>query len=191
MSEINRRGIIKILSWHCLICNYYEEKGKGTLCGQKPPEIVNGKIVEYDECIFCKNSSPAPGRPSRVGLKASVFKPLGLTDQQIANWGPHQLFMHLFYPTNNWQNPPIHEYDSYGFPVNQEKARQSIHHLNNDHNDNRKDNITWALVSDHNRLGRMTQKLNDFKINDAKNDAEKLGIKVPKGTGTKWKRRVD
>jgi len=187
MSTINRRGIIKRLSWYCLICNYFEERGKGTLCGQKPPEIINGKIVEYDDCIFCRNSSPEPGKPSRVGLKASVFKPLGLTDQQISNWGPHQLFMYLFYPTLNWQPPPIQEYDNYGFIVS-EKARQSIDHKNGIHWDNRKNNITWNLVSDHMRNEQENRRLKDSIINDAKKCAEKLGIKIPK---KKMKRRYN
>ena len=41
MSEIDRVELIKKLSWHCLICNYFEERGRGTLCGQKPPEIIS------------------------------------------------------------------------------------------------------------------------------------------------------
>jgi hypothetical protein len=180
MSEINRRELIKKLSWHCLICNYFEERGKGTLCGQKPPEIINGKIVEYDECIFCRNSSPSPGAPSRVGLKHSVFRPLGLTAKQCQNWGPHQLFMYLYYPTLNWQPPPLPEYDNYGNPVNQETARQTIHHINNDHNDNRRDNITWHIDSDHTRNGQLLKKMRDLKIETAKKDARALGIKIPK-----------
>jgi len=180
VSEINRRELIKKLSWYCLICNYHEEKGKGTLCGQKKPEIVDGKIVTYDECIFCSNSAPEAGKPSRVGLKKSVFKPLGLTDKQCENWGPHQLLMYLQYPKLNWQPPPIQEFDNYGNPVDQETARQTIHHLNNDHNDNRKDNITWNLTGDHTRNGQLTKKLRDHKIADAKKCAKELGIKIPK-----------
>jgi hypothetical protein len=180
MSEINRRELIKNLSWYCLICNYFEERGKGTLCGQKPPEIVNGKIVEYDDCIFCRNSSPSKGLPSRIGLKRTVFKPLGLTDKQCQNWGPHQLFMFLFYPKLNWQPPPIFPYDSYGEPVDQEKARQTIHHINNDHHDNRKDNITWNISSDHGRNGQLNKKLRDYKIADAKKCAKELGISIPR-----------
>lgn len=180
MSEINRRGIIEKLSWYCLICNYFEERGKGTLCGQKPPEIIDGKIVEYDECIFCRNSSPIKGAPSRVGLKHSVFRPLGLTVKQCQNWGPHQLFTYLFYPKLNWQPPPLPDYDNYGEPVNKETARQTLHHINNDHFDNRKDNVTWNLISDHGRNGQLTKKLRDHKIEDAKKNARELGIKIPK-----------
>lgn len=179
MSAINRRELIKKLSWYCMICKYFEERGKGTLCGQKPPEIVNGKIVEYDECIFCKNSSPSKGVPSRVGLKHSVFRPLGLTAKQCQNWGPHQLFMYLFYPKLNWEPPTIPEYDNYGNHV-KKTARQTIHHLNNDHFNNIKDNITWHLGSDHTRNGQHTKKLRDHKIKEAKKCAEALGITIPK-----------
>ncbi len=84
MSDINRRELIKKLSWYCFICNYFEERGKGTLCGQKKPEIVNGKIVKYDECIFCRNSSTKAGQPSRVGLKQSVFLSLGVTKKTMS-----------------------------------------------------------------------------------------------------------
>jgi len=180
MSEINRGELIKKLSWYCLICNYFEEKGKGTLCGQKPPEIVDGKIVTYDECIFCSNSAPVAGAPSRVGLKQSVFLPLGLTKKQCANWGPHQLFMYLFYPELNWQTPAIPPSDNYGFPVDPEKARQTIHHINNIHYDNRKDNITWNLISDHTRNGQSNTKFRNFIIEDAKKCARELRIKIPK-----------
>ncbi len=180
MSEINRRELIKLLSWYCLICNYYEERGKGTLCGQRPPEIINGKIVEYDECIYCRNSSQIAGSPSRVGLKQSVFLPLGLTKKQCQNWGPHQLMMYLQYPKLNWQTPPIPENDNYGIPVNQETARQTIHHINNKHHDNRKDNITWNLISDHTRNGQSNTKYRNFILEDAKKCAKALGIKIPK-----------
>ena len=180
MSEINRRELIKILSWYCLICNYFEEKGKGTLCGQKPPECVNGNVVTYDECIYCSNSSPSPGQPSRVGLKQSVFLPLGFTKKQCENWGPHQLFMYLQYSEMNWQPPPIPDYDNYGFPVNKGTARQTIHHINNDHYDNRKDNITWKLSSDHGRNGQLNTKLRNYLLEDAKKCARALGIKIPK-----------
>lgn len=182
MSEINRRAVIKLLSWYCLICNYFEEKGKGTLCGQKPQKVEGNTIIEKasDECIFCSNSSPTAGQPSRVGLKQSVFLPLGLTKKQCQNWGPHQLFMYLQYPKLNWQPPPIPEYDNYGNPVDKEKARQTIHHINNDHSDNRKDNCTWNLTGDHTRNGQLNSKLRNFKIQDAKKCAKDLGIKIPK-----------
>ncbi len=180
MSEINRRELIKKLSWYCLICNYFEEKGKGTLCGQKSPTCVNGKVVTHDECIFCSNSAPSAGKPSRVGLKQSIFLPLGLTKKQCENWGPHQLLMYLQYPKLNWQPPPIPEYDNYGNPVDPEKARQTIHHINNEHFDNRKDNATWNLTSDHTRNGQLNTKLRNFKIEDAKKCAKELGIKIPK-----------
>jgi hypothetical protein len=180
MSDIIRGKLIKLLSWYCFICNYYEEKGKGTLCGQKKPEIINGKIVTYDECIFCSNSAPEAGAPSRVGLKQSVFLPLGLTKKQCQNWGPHQLFMYLQYPELNWQPPPLPDTDNYGFPVDKEKARQSIHHINNSHYDNRKNNITWNLSSDHSRNGRLNSDYRDFIINDAKKCARALKIKIPK-----------
>jgi hypothetical protein len=180
VSDINRREVIKIISWYCFICNYFEERGKGTLCGQKPSEIINGKIVEYDECIFCRNSSPTAGQPSRVGLKQSVFLSLGLTKKQCQNWGPHQLLMYLQYSELNWQPPPIPPYDNYGFPVDQETARQSIHHLNNIHHDNRKDNASWNLLSDHTRNGQSNSKYRTYIINDAKKCAKDLGIKIPK-----------
>lgn len=180
MSEIDRRGLIKILSWHCLICNYFEERGKGTLCGQKPLEIINGKIVEYDECIFCRNSSQTAGSPSRVGLKQSVFLPLGFTKKQCENWGPHQLFMYLFYPELNWQPPPIPPEDNYGFPVDRETVHQTINHQNGKHWDNRKDNITWNLPSDHIRNEQLNFKWKNHIINDAKKNAKALGVKIPK-----------
>lgn len=180
MSEIDRAELIKKLSWYCLICNYFEERGKGTLCGQKPSEIINGKIVEYDECIFCRNSSPIKGQPSRVGLKHSVFRPVGLTKKQCENWGPHQLFMFLFYPHLNYKSPPIPDHDNYGFPVKKETALQTIHHINNIHYDNRKDNTTWNLRSDHNRDGQSLIKYRNFIIEDAKKCAKSLGIKIPK-----------
>ena len=150
------------------------------MCGQKPPEIVDNKIVEYDECIFCRNSSPSPGQPSRVGLKHSVFRPLGFTAKQCQNWGPHQLMMYLFYPELNWQPPPIQEYDNYGFPVNPETARQSIDHKNGVHWDNRKNNITWNLLSDHIRNEQENFRVKNSVIDDAKKCARKLGIKIPK-----------
>lgn len=186
MSEINREGIINVLSWYCLICNYFEERGKGTLCGQKPPEIINGKIVEYDECVFCRNSSPKPGSPSRVGLKQSIFRPLGLSLKQCQNWGPHQLFMYLYYPHLNYQQPEIPNNDNYGRPVNKETVNQTIHHINNLHHDNRKDNITWHLMSDHARNGQLNKKIRDHVIESAKNDARKLGIKIPKKKMQRW-----
>lgn len=180
MSDIIRREVVRILSWYCFICNYFEEKGRGTLCGQKPAKIVNGKIVEYDECVFCSNSRSIAGARSKVGLKQSVFLPLGLTIKQCQNWGPHQLLMYLQYPEMNWQPPPIPNEDNYGFPVDKEKARQTIHHINNRHYDNRKDNISWNLTSDHTRNGQSNTKLRNFIIEDAKKCAKALGMKIPK-----------
>jgi len=163
VSEINREGILEILKWECMVCNYYEELGKGTVC---------------DDCPFCKNSAPKRGEPSRVGLKKSVFLPLGLTNKQCENWGRHHLFMYLYYPELNWKPPPIPEYDSYGFRVNREKARQTIHHLNGNNNDNRKENITWKLVSDHIRDEQQNFRLKREIKKDAKRCAKTLGLKV-------------
>ena len=163
MSNIDRRGILKLLKWECIRCNIYEEIGKGTQC---------------ENCPFCKNSSVKKGQPSRVGLKQSVFLPLGLTLKQCQNWGKHQLFMYIYYPELNWQPPPIPDYDNYGNEVNKRTARQTIHHINGDHNDDRKDNITWRLQGDHTRDEQLNFKQKKFLIELTKDCARKVGILV-------------
>lgn len=159
---IDVEGVKKVLKPECITCNYYEELGKGTLC---------------NDCPFCKNSSVKKGEPSRVGIKHSVFLPLGFTKQQCANIGKCQLFMFLYYPHLNWSPPPIPDYDNYGFPVNKEKARQSIHHLNGDHNDDRKENLTWNLLSDHIRNEQVNFKQKRFLKESILKNATKIGIK--------------
>ncbi len=162
MSEIDRRGILKILKWQCLICNYYEEVGKGTVC---------------EDCPFCKNSAVKKGEPSRVGLRQKVFIPLGLTKKQCQNWGKSQLFMYLYYPELNWQPPPLPEYDNYGFRV-KSTSKQTIHHIDGNHHNDLKDNSTWKLLSDHIRDEQSNFKYKKFIKEQAKECARKLGIKV-------------
>lgn len=162
MSEIDRNGILKCLKWECMICKFYEELGKGTICS---------------DCPFCKNSSPQKGKPSRVGLKQSVFIPLGLTKKQCQNWGRHQLFMYLYYPHLNWQPPPIPAYDNYGNEV-KPGTIQTIHHKNGNHDDNTKDNLSWRLSTDHIRDEQQNFKRKRFIIESTKKCAKSLGIQV-------------
>ena len=162
MSDINRRGLLRILKWECMMCNFYEELGKGTMC---------------QDCPFCKNSVGESGTVSRVGLKQSVFMPLGLTKKQCENWGKHQLFMYLYYPELNWQPPPIPEYDNYGHIV-KARTRWTIHHINGNHHDNTKDNLTWRLSSDPTRDEQQNFKRKKFIIESTKKCAKNLGILV-------------
>lgn len=163
MSDINRRGVLRVLKWRCITCNVYEEMGKKTQC---------------DDCPFCRNSSVKKGQPSRIGLKQSVFLPLGLTKKQCENWGKHQLFMYLYYPDLNWQPPPIPDYDNYGNFVNKDTAKQTIHHINGIHFDDRKDNLTWRLQGDHIRDEQLNFKQKKFLIESTKKCAEQLGIRM-------------
>jgi len=164
MSDIDRRGVLKILKWQCIRCNVYEEMGKGTQCS---------------DCAFCKNSSVKKGKASRIGLKQSIFLPLGLTIKQCQNWGKSQLFMYIYYPELNWQPPPVSpEYDGYGFIIDPNKVRQTIHHLDGDHNNDSKDNITWRLSTDHIRDEQQNFKRKRFFKECDMKLAKSLGIKV-------------
>lgn len=161
--SVNINGILKVLKWECITCNYYEELGKKTTC---------------NDCPFCKNSAVKKGFPSRVGLRQKVFLPLGLTLKQCQNWGRHQLFMYLYYPHLNFEPPPLPDFDNYGLPVDKTKARWAIHHINGNHNDNRKDNLTWRLHTDHIRDEQLNNKNKQFIKESAKMCAKELGIEV-------------
>ena len=86
--------------------------------------------------------------------------------------------MYLYYPDLNWQLPPTPDYDNYGKRVNKSKARQTIHHLNGNHFDDTKDNLSWRLISDHIRDEQQNFKKKKFTKDCAKDCAIKLGLKV-------------
>jgi hypothetical protein len=156
--SIDWNGVKKVLKAECMICNWYERVGMKNVCS---------------DCPFCYNSAPKKGQPSRIGLSAKVFKPLGLTNKQISNWGRHHLFMYLFHEELNCQPPDLPDKDRYGNIVDKQKDKYSINHGNGLHYDNREGNLGWTLPKEHIIL----DKANLSRKKAIKEDAKKLGKK--------------
>ena len=129
---IREEEIKRAMKSECITCNLYVKIGQGKKC---------------KDCLFIKNSAPAKGFPSRIGLSMKLKK-FGLTKKQCQNWGKHHLFQYLYHPELKF-NPPIKpSHDKYGNIV-ESYHYYNLHHKNGLFYDDREENQEWLLPTEH------------------------------------------
>jgi len=154
--KFNLPGILALLNSNCIKCNIYEKEGMKKRC---------------PECPFTYTSASSKGDPSRFGLAATYFRPLGLVpDYASGNYreGKSNLFMYLYYPLLNWNPPPIvGSTDRFGNILTKD-SRFTIHHIDGNHYNDSKDNLMWALQSEHNQIGKYEKDVKEMEKENIK-----------------------
>jgi len=152
-SKINRRKLKKCLTKYeeCTYCNLVEKFRTDTRCLDCPyyPSSSKGQDVSNKGVRPC------------VAIYAEVFKPMGITTYNSKNntaLGKSHLYMYYYYPSLNWQPPPIPDFDRFGKPVNKETAVFELAHLDGDEHNDRKKNLFWFLRNEHKTLEPNTKK---------------------------------
>jgi len=149
--NFNLAGIRALLNSNCVKCNIYEKEGMNKKC---------------PECPFTYTSASTKGEPSRFGLSAEYFKPLGLVpDYASGNYreGKSNLFMYLYYDRLNWNPPPIvGTKDRFGNDLTADSLFL-IHHIDGNHYNDSKDNLMWCLKSEHNQIGKYEKDVKEME----------------------------
>ena len=134
--NVNVEGIKSLLDPECKLCN------------------IHNKILNKERCkgcIFILNSAQVKGKPSRVGCGAKL-KIYGILHPN--HLGRLHLFIFIYYPKLNFQFPAVPFKDVFGNTIYDKHLMWHVHHINGNHNDNRKINLLLCLNTEHGYLSK-------------------------------------
>ncbi len=138
VNEIDYDGLWEFLTVNpdCMFCDMQKKRADGTRCSP---------------CMCRSISKATPRSTSRVGISYKVKTRFNVP--KVDNHGKHHAYFFSYYKdVFEFCFPEVPGVCVLGNSIEDKMLRWNVHHINGDHNDDRKENLGLCLSTEHTKL---------------------------------------